>query len=1040
MAFIRKCCISAVMVFCIVLNTSAQNVYYPARSSEMLKATAEDAKVLLQKAVAGSSFTTQSYSNLPSKGIVFVYDSTITDNQACKVESNGYDYIKFTAAEDNGLHFGFYQYLNSLGYRFYQPGELWEIIPQLSSVFKSVNTVYTCAYKYKTWFISGGYNSWAMDKAPKFTWDLFGINGHNWAIYQRRNGMLGAGRFSGHRDDIMRGDYLTTLQNNPCYVANFNGSRAATTQSVPDIFNSTAKNLWANAIESKYTAYKNSIYSNQVFYANVYRSFRYNYGSFGIEVPDGSRFGNSKENEICSAASYPKESDQHFVLANHTTEKILTKYPDMRFQLYAYSNHADVPSPSITIHKNIDIQLIPTVYQLESSTNGLRNRWYNRSSNVSEYQYLNLSAWSGETPSFNWDDLKTTLNIAKEKKSQGIIWEATPAKFGSLPYLLAANNFLKDNIEIDSTLHEFCNNMFASANNTVFKIFKMWGEENTAPNKYNLQLYIGLLQTATQQTENAPTVVKERLRELKAYVHYMVMYFNLANDDQNKQLLKEDRDAKMCLYLAKTNRMQLVNSYYLIANIVSKYAATSDFRAKYNHINGTAYQNGNLPLITAAEIDADFRDDVNKYADKIGQFIFKEAVTVKGELKTQNITALPVINLKLGYTNGVDNYNKTSFNFIAPQSGSFIIKYTPKYDTPGKGFINFTVEATDQTLQILKDVTLNHTASEGTITVEVPRAGSYLLTVISKYKTAIDLSITTNGNYFYKGKAFLGNTTESYKADFTSLPGFFYVPAGIERIYCNIANFNGIKYANPDVLSKSFSIKDNNGNAVTLRLASSQDSSLYYIDIAKNEGGVFYQVTSVAQYGLKFCNISNLLWYAQRTKCSNSGFTVTLINRNGNCITRLSTTESAANLKWQVTDKGNVTYYNNQTVVELPANISRDAIIILTNGNGCNFSGSLGTDARYLKEKDACSQGGAAASILQTTPAIYPNPSAGIFKCSLNGSPVNADEISIFNTQGTKVGSFKNVQQFNLGGATAGMYVYRMVVGGQTYSGKVVKL
>jgi len=35
------------------------------------------------------------------------------------------------------------------------------------------------------------------------------------------------------------------------------------------------------------------------------------------------------------------------------------------------------------------------------------------------------------------------------------MWEASPAKFGSLPVLLAANNYLKDGQEVDSTLHEF---------------------------------------------------------------------------------------------------------------------------------------------------------------------------------------------------------------------------------------------------------------------------------------------------------------------------------------------------------------------------------------------------------------------------------------------------------------------------------------------------------------------------------------------------------------------------------------------------------
>ena len=95
MAFIRNC-ITAVMVFCITINTKGQTIFYPANASSLLKATAADAAMLLQKAIAGSHFTTQPYIQRPSTGFVFIYDSSITDNQACKTESNGLDYIKFS--------------------------------------------------------------------------------------------------------------------------------------------------------------------------------------------------------------------------------------------------------------------------------------------------------------------------------------------------------------------------------------------------------------------------------------------------------------------------------------------------------------------------------------------------------------------------------------------------------------------------------------------------------------------------------------------------------------------------------------------------------------------------------------------------------------------------------------------------------------------------------------------------------------------------------------------------------------------------------
>ena len=235
MAFIRKSITVLVLCVC-MLTANTQTVYYPAHASQLLKATAEDMAMLLQKAIAGSHFITQEYAIMPSGGIVLIYDSTITGNQACHVESNGTSYIKFNAAQDNGLNFGVYQYLQQCGFRFYQPGSIWEIVPTLTTPYKAFSTTYQCSYKYKTWAVSGGCNRWAMDNKMDYSWDTYnGENGHEWSLYQRRNGMAGEYRFSGHRGDLMIGNYMAVLQNNPCYVACADGSRQASTQSVPDI-------------------------------------------------------------------------------------------------------------------------------------------------------------------------------------------------------------------------------------------------------------------------------------------------------------------------------------------------------------------------------------------------------------------------------------------------------------------------------------------------------------------------------------------------------------------------------------------------------------------------------------------------------------------------------------------------------------------------------------------------------------------------------------------------------------------------------------
>lgn len=1045
MAFIRNCTVLAVMAL-LMSFTNAQTVSYPALASQLLKSTATDAANLLNQAKPGSNFITEEYSTLPANGIILIYDSTITDNLACRVQSDGNSYIKFSAAEDNGLCFGLYQYLQNLGFRFYLPGTIWQTIPTLSNIYIKTDSIYNSEFKYNGWFISGGHNIWVMDNNRDYNWDVYyGQNGHNWALYQRRNGMTGKYRFMGHRGDITTGAYLTTLQNNPCYVANFNNSRAASASSVPDINNEAAINLWATAIEEKFTSLSNAIHSNVPLYINRYRKMNYNYHNIGIEVPDGARWGNSTDLNGCPGNGYPSESDQHIILSNKTAEKLNSDFPGKHYQVYAYSRHADIPSPGIAINSKIDVQLIPEVYQNFTSPNGLRNRWYNLTKNISEYNYLNLSGWSGETPAFDLTNFKETVQLAIDKKSQGLVWETSPAKFASLPYLYAANKNLLAGINIDKSLQEFCDAMFGHASQTVYELLHFWVDSKNitgvASNKYKLPYLLNLISTANVQTQADAGIVKERMLELKAYMHYMTMYLDWTTDQRSNEAKKE-KAAALCIYLARINKMMLVNSYYLITTITAKYASTSDFYLQYNCINGTAYQNGNLPLITADEIENNFISDKAEYNNLINEYKFETSSFIKDKLATDNLNALQKINVQLKYTNGIDNYNSAAFYINAPGAGKFSVAYNPVYNLPGKGYINFLVEKVGGKLQVLNDVTIGYTDKAGELLVQIPTAGIYKFTITSKYQSTVNLQIDAGKNIFYKSGAFFGNTTEIY-TDVNNMPGYFYVPAGIDKVFFSISNSNpgGNGFASPEKINKEFEIKDNDGNSITARFVTSKDSALFYIPIPAGSRGKFCRITKKSNYGLLFSNISNYLWYAQPkpAPCKNSAFTISVLKIKENCITRLTANNSSDNYEWQVNDNGNNLTYNGQRIIDLPANSSPNTSITLTTGNNCSTTKKLREDKNYLQAIQACAAG---AALPEATgkPIIYPNPSTGYFTCMMNGVQLKADEINILNVQGTRVADFNQANGFNIGYLPTGIYWYKLKVKEKEYSGRLIKL
>ena len=860
------------LLLCFVTGIQAQTVYYPSQSSDQLKLTAQDVASLFNRAMPGSNFIAQSYTSIPSSGIVFIYDSTYINDQSCKIESNGTSLIKFSAAQDAGLCFGIYNYLDELGFRFYLPGILWEKIPKLTSAYKQENKIVSQKFKYNSWFISGGYNRWVMDKTNPYGGD-FGTNGHDWGQYQVRNNMIGAYRFSGHRGDIFNAEYISTLQQNPCYIACSNGVRIANSQAVPDINNNDAKAFWASTILQRYTSYRNNILSSPALYKNFYRNFNYGNEYIGIEVPDGSAFGNSLDNLGCFKGNYkgdpyPKISDQQFLLANFTASKINTFLPGKRFQCYAYSNHADVPSTDISINKNIDVQVVATAFQSETSPVGLLNRWYKRHSNISEYDYMNIPQWTGETPIFSLTNYRNTLLRLKQQNSQGIVIESSPAKFASLPFLFAGNRFLQYDINVENSIDEFTTSMFpANVAMHIKELLNYWGEimnggDFIPDNKYKIPLFLQELNKAIAASQNANADVIARLQELKAYVHYIILYYDFISDARPNQN-KADKAANLCLYLAKINKLQLVNSYFLILDLVNKFPAAGDFYKLYNITDGSAYLNGSLPSITNNEISNNFSEDIAKYAASVTDFKFENAQDIINKMSAAGLKPVDKIKVGIGYTNGYDYPGRCEFYFYAAAPGSVNINFTPTFETPGKGYINLSVEAVDKPLLVIKDENISRENNPGNINIIVPSAGLYKLSVVSKFKSSIDLVINTNGNTFFKGGPFYGKRAENYRSDtLRSLPKYFYVP-NITKLYFSI---NNACYTNtclsPGAVQSAFGIKDNNGANPVIEV-STFDSSLYKISVPSENASGFWQITKMREYNFCFANISNMEIFAE---------------------------------------------------------------------------------------------------------------------------------------------------------------------------------
>ena len=1029
-----------------------QTVYFPGHSSDLLKSTALDVSELLAKATPGSQYLIQEYSQaIPQTGIIFRYDSTIEGDQTCKIVGNGVRLI-FSAAEDNGLCFGIYHYLNSLGFRFYLPGTIWEVIPLLNSPFKSINTTISGHLRYNSWTISGGHNKWVMDNDSSYGWDTyFGQNGHNWAQYQRRNMMTGTYRFSGHRGDIMTASYMNTLQQNPCYVACFDHSRLINSHSVPDINNLAAKNLWASALLNDYQSYKNIIYSNKILYANQYHNFNYGHSMVGVEVPDGARWGNSNDNNTScptgdfNGNAYPKLSDQHFLLANYTAKNIHLELPGKRLQCYAYSDHSDTPSPAISIDDNVDVQVIAGAFQLETSMKGLLSRWYARHAHVSEYHYLNIPQWTGEAPIFSLADLKNTWQRIKNRNGDGIVVESSPAKFASLPFLYAGSQFLNDHVSVDSALNEFVNSMFPpDCALHIRNLLYYFGNKNVnaggnfiRDNKFKLPLYVDELNQAViaASIDHGSPLVSSRLRELKAYIHYLVLYYDFTSSP-GTNLENSQKAATLCDFLAKINKLQLVNSFYLISNILRNYPLNSGIYSMYNVTNGSAYLNGSLSLITSAEIDQAFAADMDRYLTSVTGYKIQEAGQVISHMKESNLNGLDTIHVKIGYTNGYAYNNRSEFYFQAASSGSIDVKCLPVFGMTG-GRINVTMESDDKPLEVLTDITISPENLRESIKILIPSAGIYKLSFVSKFKTSTEVTIITRGNIFFKQGPYYGDKVESYSQDTASFPKFFYVPAGLRKLFFSVNNAcNDKNCLSSSDVEKAFKIRNGRGELVRVQ-SSTTDPTLFSIDVPEGNDQQFWQVTKMREYNFCFANISNIELFARVHECNNTDFNSSIVVSDGACHTRLSAIGSSDVSGWQIREGSKSITYTGSRVIDLPGILSPDANIVMAS-KGCLVSKKPNDTPGYLKAVSSC----ASAGIPQRAGQInfFPNPSTGFIHFTNSNVPVELKSLEVFDIHGKLARHFEKASSINISDLPAGVYLVSTQANQKILRFRVVKL
>ena len=588
--------------------------------------------------------------------------------------------------------------------------------------------------------------------------------------------------------------------------------------------------------------------------------------------------------------------------------------------------------------------------------------------------------------------------------------------------------------------------MFGAAAPPIASILKAMGNRNwvksgryATDNRHILEWIFVQLKHADNLALNEPLQVQQRIAELKAYLHYWIMY--LQYKTASGVVERKEAAARLCHYLASIHALKLVNSNHLISNLVNEFDDDASFKMLYNTQNGTAYQGGQLPAISWQQINENYMADATGFGSKIMDFSFMDVAAIQQQWAGGQMQTSPKIDVKLGYTNGKDYYHTSSYHFYAPTAGSFSIKYALEFEMENRGQLNILVEDTRKALAVLYDSSFYRNNPAGQLSISVPHEGYYMLSISTKYKTRVGLSIIPGNNRFYKNEAYLGRTTEAYSSNTAAIPAYFFAPAMLNKIYFSVNNSytQGQGYFSKEELNKQFIFKNSNGEIVQAQ-PTAWDASLFYIEIPAAQQGKFWQMFPAGnRYNFCFVNISNYYWYASRTACGAAQFDVSIQKQGDECITVLKARNPVpGGYQWQMLDKGRITLLSNSNEWQLPLTTSPGALVTMYSSVGCYTSKGLANEAAYLQMKEACASG--AALINDAGIQLYPNPTTGIVLLKENGISSEAEKIEIKDMGGRLMLALTNTGKLNLERLAPAVYFCIIHKNGQRTVRKIARL
>lgn len=540
-----KFLIGLLLILISLIGKTQNIVFHLFLPSNIPGETATDFQHLLEVAT-GKTWTKALTAQQVKKGFVL----TIADHpifktkESFRIQSNGTDLLTITSSSNEGLVFGFYKHLRTLGFKFYLPDDLYTIIPSVTNPFGAKKDQFDKPFlQIRNFAGTGGFGSINPDSDKSVE--------KAWLLWKTRNGFGAAYHLSGHRGEDFILENKAKLQQNPQWLASplTNNYQSDLTTKI-NYFNKEAVDFFLDWTLKSFTG-KN------------YKPLPPGHTDLiSIEPSDGGGYLNDfKEN---ANKKLPSISDQVYGMANlaaQKLDKLFPNHPNIGVNLYAYSTHAD--PPTFPLHSRVFVQLVPYQYQKIAFGPSFIKLWASKVKRFGIYDYLKYADAQFDVPGgITLDEAMLRLVHSVKSGSEGTTYETSYSKFSTGIMLWALGRYMADgDPDWKKNLSTLTSDLYGNAKKPIAEVFSLFYSQSF----FN----VNLLGNAVALVDQASGLdkqqnVQKRLDELKQYLHFAYLVYR-SRDEANGTYAQ--RLVPVAEYAWKIYETKIIHSYRIMALI-----------------------------------------------------------------------------------------------------------------------------------------------------------------------------------------------------------------------------------------------------------------------------------------------------------------------------------------------------------------------------------------------------------------------------------------------------------------------------------------